>query len=104
MTKNDGVCKKAIVLSPKDNVAVVLEDGASGDTYELNGAIEGNIQVCDHIIFGHKFSLANIPVGARIIKYGHAIGEATAAIQKGQHVHVHNVSGLRADGTGAHNA
>jgi hypothetical protein len=37
-----------------------------------------------------------MPAGHHIRKYGAAIGEATAAIAAGAHVHVHNLRSLRA--------
>lgn len=40
---------------------------------------------------GHKFAYRNISCGEAIIKYGQPIGIATADINKGEHVHTHNV-------------
>ena len=40
---------------------------------------------------GHKYALRDIAAGEDIIKYGMPIGHATAAISKGEHVHVQNV-------------
>ena len=40
---------------------------------------------------GHKYALRDIAEGENVIKYGMPIGHATAAIAKGDHVHVHNV-------------
>lgn len=78
----------AIVLSPKDNVAVatrplkratVLEDDALG------------VELRRDVPIGHKFSLRAIPSGDPILKYGHLIGFASADIPPGDHVHAHNV-------------
>ena len=40
---------------------------------------------------GHKYALRGIAAGENVIKYGMPIGHATAAIAKGEHVHVQNV-------------
>ena len=40
---------------------------------------------------GHKYALRDIKAGEPVIKYGNPIGIATADIQKGEHVHTHNV-------------
>ena len=40
---------------------------------------------------GQKTARSDIKKGERIIKYGYPIGIATADIQKGEHVHVHNI-------------
>lgn len=40
---------------------------------------------------GHKYALADIKAGEKVIKYGFPIGHATADIKKGEHVHTHNM-------------
>ena len=40
---------------------------------------------------GHKYALRDIKCGEDIIKYGNPIGHATCDINKGEHVHTHNV-------------
>lgn len=41
---------------------------------------------------GHKYALRDIERGEKIIKYGNPIGHATERIQKGEHVHTHNLA------------
>ncbi len=41
---------------------------------------------------GHKYALCDIGKGENIVKYGNPIGHATRDIQKGEHVHTHNVA------------
>ncbi|MDH3265454.1 MAG: altronate dehydratase family protein, partial [Gammaproteobacteria bacterium] len=72
--------QRLLQLHPADNVAIALEDGLA------QGAA-----------IGHKLALQSIAVGESIIKYGQPIGTATAAIQSGEHVHVHNMSAEVAD-------
>jgi hypothetical protein len=43
-------------------------------------------------------ALAAIASGARVVKYGSAIGTATADIPRGAHVHTHNVMSSRGRG------
>jgi len=73
-------------LESSDNIGVEIADGAA------------NIVLLQSIPFGHKFALKDIGRGERIIKYGETIGQATASIKKGEHVHIHNVEGLRGRG------
>ena len=40
---------------------------------------------------GHKYALRDIAVGEKVIKYGMPIGETTAAVAKGEHIHTHNM-------------
>jgi (2R)-sulfolactate sulfo-lyase subunit alpha len=49
----------------------------------------------DAVPLGHKLALRPIARGERVIKYGQVIGAASADIQTGAHVHVHNLKGLR---------
>ncbi len=56
-----------MIINPKDNVEVNLTDG-------------------------HKYALCEIKSGENIIKYGFPIGHATKDIQKGEHVHTHNMA------------
>ena len=40
---------------------------------------------------GHKYAIRDISCGEDIIKYGNPIGHATEDIQKGEHIHTHNM-------------
>ena len=48
-----------------------------------------NVKV--HIEDGHKYALRDIRQGENVIKYGQPIGHATCDIQKGEHIHTHNL-------------
>ena len=91
--------QKAVILSPQDNVATALADLKAGDTLELKtGDKNLTINLTAPVPFGHKFSLRRTKSGSQILKYGEVIGEATADIEPGQHVHVHNVASTRGRG------
>lgn len=47
--------------------------------------------VCVDIESGQKYALNDIPKGEKVIKYGFPIGVASQDIQKGEHVHSHNL-------------
>jgi altronate dehydratase small subunit len=87
----------AIVLSPRDNVAVALKDLKSGDTVNvfINGT-ELVIKLLNDVPFGHKFAIRDIRKCDFVIKYGHVIGRAKRDIRVGEHVHVHNIESLTA--------
>ena len=89
----------ALVLDKKDNVATAVRRLEKGNSVSVK--IEDKIAeivLMQTIPFGHKFALRDIRKGERIIKYGETIGQATAEIRKGEHVHVHNVEGLKGRG------
>jgi len=88
-----------LVHDPEDSVGVVVvEDVEAGK--ELSGWVMATdetitIQALDTVPLGHKVALRDIGDGDTIIKYGHDIGKAVAAIAKGAHAHVHNVKTKR---------
>jgi altronate dehydratase small subunit len=87
----------AVVLDAKDAVATALRTLAAGETVTVRYP-EGSasLQVAEDIPLCHKVSLAELPPGTLVRKYGEVIGETTAAVQGGAHVHVHNLRSLRA--------
>jgi len=88
--------EKAVVLNEKDNVATALADLEAGSSVKADvGGRMITIKLTSRIPFGHKFSIARIEAGAPVIKYGEAIGNATAVIGVGDYVHVHNVASTR---------
>jgi len=74
---------------PADSVAVALADLAPGDTVSLDGE---KVAVREAIPAGHKLALRPHSLGEPVIKYGQAIGRATADIAPGTHVHSHNLA------------
>src|SRR5262247_1931457 len=61
-------------LNPSDPVVVAMRDIAAGETV------------------GPKVAIVPIAAGEPVRKFGQIIGNATKAIQPGQHVHVHNLA------------
>lgn len=89
---------RAIVLNPEDNVATLVDPGTPGDVVTLGSGGAGTLTLGADIGYGHKVATRNIGQGDPILKYGRVIGQATQSIEKGQHVHVHNVEALRGRG------
>jgi altronate hydrolase len=85
----------AIVIAERDNVATALEPLAVGRVLEIAGAA---IAVTEAIPRGHKVALRLIRAGEPVLKYGSAIGTATATIPAGTHVHTHNLASARGRG------
>ena len=90
---------QAIVMKAKDNVCTVIEDIAPEVVagMEVGGEIL-RVQAAEAIPVGHKMAIRDIDLGENIIKYGEVIGRATQPIQKGKHVHVHNLESCRGRG------
>ncbi|MCS6976756.1 MAG: altronate dehydratase family protein [Gemmatales bacterium] len=79
----------AVVLHPRDNIAVAARPLSEGQEYAWNGHL---LRIADPIRLGHKVALTRIAKGEPIRKYGQIIGFASRDIAPGSHVHVHNVS------------
>jgi (2R)-sulfolactate sulfo-lyase subunit alpha len=88
-----------IVHDKKDTVGVVVvedvkpEMNLTGWIMETDETIR--LKAKDAIPLGHKVALKDIATGDTLLKYGHDIGKAVAAIGKGRHAHVHNVKTKR---------
>jgi (2R)-sulfolactate sulfo-lyase subunit alpha len=88
----------ALMHEPNDDVAVVVVDVAKGSEVQavtLEGKHVATISAVDDIPLGHKIALRDIALGADVLKYGRAIGRASAPIRKGQHVHTQNIKSKR---------
>lgn len=92
------VSHNALMHDETDDVAVVIVDISTGSAISavtLDGTERHSIKATNDIPLGHKVALRDISAGADVIKYGRAIGAASRAISKGQHVHTHNVKSKR---------
>jgi len=89
---------RAIVLNPRDNVAVLLGTGAPADVCSLQGAQEGTVRLQMAIPYGHKVAIRAMDKGEAVVKYGEVVGRTTVQVNPGEHVHVHNVESLRGRG------
>jgi altronate dehydratase small subunit len=84
---------QVIVINEKDNVATALRglDAGAEVSVEFQGRVQ-EIMLLSDIPMGHKFALKDMEEGEAVIKYGEPIGQTTAKITRGEHVHVHNVA------------
>ena len=90
------MAEQALVIDPRDDVAVALVDLRAGETCTLRVGEEVRaVEIRGEIPFGHKFALRKIERGDDVLKYGEVIGEATAGIEVGEWVHVHNLVSKR---------
>ena len=91
-----GPVHRALCIHETDNAAVVLSEVASGDEVIIQGGEKpGHLVACEEIPAGHKMALTSLKEGQFVIKYGEPIGKATRSIQIGEHIHTHNLVGLR---------
>lgn len=86
---------RAIRFNPADTVAVVSADVTVSMAVDVDGE---RIAALDTIPSGHKIATSAIALGDAVVKYGQSIGRATVDIDRGQHVHVHNLQSARLPG------
>lgn len=87
---------EVIILNLNDNVATAARQLEIGESFNIDG--NTNITISRRIPVGHKLAISEIASGDSIIKYSEIIGQAMVDIDIGDHVHVHNVEGLRGRG------
>ena len=80
--------RRVVLLAPEDNGVVVTQALAAGDRLEIEGHA---VVVAADLGIGHKLARVPLGRGEKVIKYGATIGRATAAIDRGAHVHTHNL-------------
>ena len=91
--------RHAMHLHPRDDVAVALQALRPGLDCSVAGSGDAQVlKAAEHVPAFHKIALRDLPPGAVVHKYGEAIGVARTAIQRGSHVHIHNLVSQRARG------
>lgn len=85
--------KTALVLDPKDNVAVALTDLLAGEVCTVieDSGNRYEVTVVADIVFGHKFALVDLQKDEGVYKYGEEIGKMKVALKKGDWIHNHNM-------------
>ena len=95
--EKESEAKKAIIMAIADSVAIALGDIVPGDRVRIRSLLQeivGELEVSDSVPYGHKLSVKPIAKGSEVIKNGEAIGAAKQPINRGEHVHIHNIVSL----------
>ena len=88
-----------LVHEHNDNVGVVVVEGLKSGTKMLccitadNSTFE--LEAKADVPIGHKVALNDLKEGVTATKYGEDIGRFIANVEKGGHVHVHNLKTKR---------
>ena len=84
-----------IIHDEKDNVGVVVIEKVTPNQdcncWIMENDKSAKIQSKSEIPLGHKIAMKDLKEGDTILKYGYDIGKVVKNINKGEHVHVHNV-------------
>ncbi|WP_166243090.1 UxaA family hydrolase [Paenibacillus turpanensis] len=89
----------ALVMHEMDQVATTLRDLSAGEAIRYR---KGNqvyeLLLLNAVPFGHKVAISPVKQGELVRKYGEVIGCSTQHIEAGEHVHIHNLEGIRGRG------
>jgi altronate dehydratase small subunit len=88
----------AIKMHIKDNVATMIQEVDAGkglSVISAGGSFVAHIKSNTAIPLGHKIAIERIGKDDDVVKYGETIGRAVRPIEKGEHVHIHNVESKR---------
>ena len=92
---------RACQIHSKDSVATALDEISMVDTvavFNKSGDYLFSLTAFGSVPIGHKIALSDYDIGSIIFKYSQPIGKAYEAIHAGEHVHTHNLRGLRGRG------
>jgi altronate hydrolase len=79
--------RKAMKISPQDDVGVALVDLRAGEEITLAGL---TLRLATNVAAKHKFALEDFAPGHEMVMYGTVVGEAVAAIPRGAAVSTEN--------------
>ncbi len=85
-----------IVLDPRDNVGVCARPVAASERVTVG---DRPLVAVEAVNAAHKIALHDMAAGAKVVKYGIAIGSITRPVQAGEWVHLHN---MKSDYLSAH--
>jgi altronate dehydratase small subunit len=80
--------RRLLLLAEEDNVVVACTSLKSGEVLRFGG---DSIAVSADVPLGFKIARRDLAVGEKVLKYGAVVGSATAAIRRGEIVHLHNM-------------
>ena len=79
----------AVLVNPKDNVAVAIQEIKAGEAIV---GIEGvEVRANEDIMRNHKVAIVELAKGAPVLKYGETIGYASKLVRPGDWIHAHNM-------------
>lgn len=80
--------RRLLLLSEQDNVVVACANLQQGEVVRMDGE---EVTLAAHAPVGFKIARCDFVPGEKVLKYGAAIGSTTAAIRRGEIVHLHNM-------------
>lgn len=79
----------AILVNPKDNIAVAIREIKAGEP--VTGIGDREVRANEDIMRNHKVAILEVAENEPVFKYGEKIGFASRTIRAGDWVHTHNL-------------
>lgn len=82
----------------EDHAGIAVTDIKAGEKAKGIILADGSrieLDALQDVPLAHKMAIKAAAPGDKVVLTGHPAGEATHAIQPGEHVHVHNMKSLR---------
>jgi hypothetical protein len=80
---------RLILLAPEDNCVIAATTLSAGTVVEIDGQA---LTLSTTIALGHKLARRALVSGDKVIRYGAPIGHVTTDVEKGAHLHTHNLT------------
>lgn len=80
---------RLILLAPEDNCVIAATTLPAGTVVEIDGE---TLTLTATIALGHKLARRALASDEKVVRYGAPIGHVTADVEKGAHLHTHNLT------------
>jgi len=79
---------RLILLSPQDNCLIAAARLEAGTQVDIDGE---RVTLVKTIDLGHKVARRTLVKDEKVLRYGAVIGHVTEAVERGEHLHTHNL-------------
>jgi hypothetical protein len=79
---------RLILLSPEDNCLIAAAPLEAGTALDIEGE---TVVLATAIPLGHKIARRALAAHDKVIRYGAPIGHVSVGVEKGEHLHTHNL-------------
>jgi hypothetical protein len=87
-TPSESIDRRLLLLSERDDVVAACANLQAGEVVRIDG---DEVRLLADVPVGFKIARRDFVSGEKVTKYGAPIGSVTAAIKRGEIVHLHNM-------------
>ncbi len=88
MSRPSNTDPRLILLTPQDNCLIAAARLETGWRIEIEGEC---VTLATTIDIGHKVARQRLERDAKVLRYGAVIGHVTGTVERGAHLHTHNL-------------